>query len=143
MVALHKGGFDVAWDKATLLAFLHDDLIWIASGATQTEVTGFIIARHTLDEAEIITLVVAPNAQGKGLGTALLATVVDYLSLLKVSQIFLEVAQDNFSAIALYKRAGFVQIGQRRGYYNRKASPNVDALVLSFCPDYIPIVANS
>lgn len=143
MVALHQGGFEVAWDRAALSAFLHDDLIWVSFGATQTELTGFIIVRHTLDEAEVVTLVVASNAQGKGYGSALLAKAVDHLFMSKVKQIFLEVAQDNHSAIALYQRAGFTQVGERKAYYHRKVGPNINALVLSLCPDYTQIVANS
>lgn len=143
MVALHKAGFDVAWDLATFLDLLNNDLIWVVTGATQNNLAGFIVVRHILDEAEVITLVVARNAQGKGVGSALLASAVDHLLMRRVTQVFLEVAKDNLSAIALYLRAGFVQIAERRAYYRRKAEPNVDALVLSLRPDYTHIVANN
>jgi [ribosomal protein S18]-alanine N-acetyltransferase len=147
LIALHRTGFEVAWDRATFQEFLDNGLIWVAFGAAvgaaQANTLGFIIVRQTLDEAEVITLVVASNARGKGLGSALLARAVDHLLTCNVSQVFLEVAQDNLSAVALYQRAGFVQIGQRRGYYHRKVGPDIDALVLSFRPDYTEIVANN
>ena len=34
-----------------------------------------------------------------------------------VSKVYLEVRESNFSAIRLYNKAGFTEVGQRRGYY--------------------------
>jgi ribosomal-protein-alanine N-acetyltransferase len=47
-----------------------------------------------------------------------------------VSQLFLEVAEDNAPARALYAQAGFEEVGRRKGYYARPQSAAVDALVL-------------
>lgn len=43
---------------------------------------------------------------------------------------FLEVAEGNLPAIALYKRHGFAQIGCRKGYYTSPGARPADALVL-------------
>ena len=43
---------------------------------------------------------------------------------------FLEVAEDNIAALALYHRAGFAAVGRRRGYYHRAGAAPVDAQVL-------------
>ena len=48
---------------------------------------------------------------GQGIGLALAARGADI--------IFLDVAEDNVPAIALYRRAGFYQHGRRSGYYRR------------------------
>ena len=44
---------------------------------------------------------------------------------------FLEVAEPNLAARALYARSGFHEAGRRRGYYRDPAGRAVDALVLS------------
>jgi len=45
-------------------------------------------------------------------------------------KIFLEVAEDNAAALALYLGAGYSEIGRGAGYYRRADRPAVAALVL-------------
>jgi ribosomal-protein-alanine N-acetyltransferase len=44
--------------------------------------------------------------------------------------LFLEVADDNPAALALYEGSGFEQAGRRRAYYARPDARRADALVL-------------
>jgi len=87
---------------------------------------GFIMWRGVLDEAEILTIAVVPEARCRGIGGRL----VDALRLTAggegVSRLFLEVAVENRAARHMYDRAGFVMCGMRKGYYG----PGRDALVL-------------
>ena len=92
---------------------------------------GFALARMTLDEAELLTIAVCPTAQGRGAGHALLAALVARLTAQNAAHLFLEVAEDNARARALYARAGFDEVGRRKGYYARAGKAGVDALVLS------------
>jgi [ribosomal protein S18]-alanine N-acetyltransferase len=59
----------------------------------------------------------------------LLASVVVEAQRRGAQTLFLEAAEDNAAARALYAAQGFVQIGRRTNYY-RRASGLVDALVL-------------
>ena len=43
---------------------------------------------------------------------------------------FLEVAKDNAPALALYERFGFVQVGERAGYYRRADGSRATAIVM-------------
>ena len=43
---------------------------------------------------------------------------------------FLEVAEDNPGAIALYERTGFTAVGRRASYYGRPGAQAVDAVVM-------------
>lgn len=79
---------------------------------------GFIVYRHTLDEAEIITIGVAPTARRGGIAAAMLAIVENDLKKLGVKKIFLEVAANNRPARKLYETNGYVQIGIRPKYYD-------------------------
>jgi ribosomal-protein-alanine N-acetyltransferase len=66
------------------------------------------------DEAEVRTIGVAPAAQGRGVGRALLH---DLLRAAGPRRVLLEVRCDNEPAIALYESEGFVRVGLRRHYY--------------------------
>ncbi len=87
---------------------------------------GFILARVAADEAEILTLAVAPPARRNGLATALLHAAETRAEIAGATAMFLEVADANAPARSLYARRGYVQVGLRRGYY----AGGEDALVL-------------
>ena len=87
---------------------------------------GFAIWRLLEDEAEILTLGVAPSARRQGLGAALLDAAIAAARDAGAERLFLEVDDGNRSALALYRGRGFAQIGVRRGYYRDGA----DALVM-------------
>ena len=87
---------------------------------------GFVLARVTADEAEILTLAVQPTARRGGLGRQLLRAVMDEASRRGAKKLFLEVAPENAAARALYASFGFIQVGHRPHYYPEGG----DALVL-------------
>ncbi|MGG5820674.1 GNAT family N-acetyltransferase [Falsiroseomonas sp. HW251] len=87
---------------------------------------GFVLARVAADEAEILTLAVAPGHRRRGLGGALLAGAMAQAVLRGAAAMFLEVSEANAAARALYAAAGFAEAGRRRRYYPDGA----DALVL-------------
>jgi ribosomal-protein-alanine N-acetyltransferase len=66
------------------------------------------------DAAGVQTIGVAPSAQGRGIGRALLH---DLLAAAGDLPVLLEVRCDNEPAIALYASEGFERIGRRRRYY--------------------------
>jgi ribosomal-protein-alanine N-acetyltransferase len=87
---------------------------------------GMLLARITADEAEILTLAVAPAARRRGVGAALVDRAMQRAAAAGAGAMFLEVASGNQAARALYERAGFIRVGRRARYY-----PNGgDALVL-------------
>lgn len=86
---------------------------------------GFIVWRATLDEAEIITIGVHPDARRSGIAAAMLGIMAADLKKRGVKHIFLEVGADNVAARALYEQDGFVQIGVRPKYYD-----GVDAIMM-------------
>lgn len=86
---------------------------------------GFVVYRQTLDEAEIITIGVAPDARRTGIAAAMLGIIEADLKKSGTKHIFLEVAADNAPARALYEQNGYVQIGVRPKYYD-----GVDAITM-------------
>ncbi len=87
---------------------------------------GFILARVAADEAEVLTIAVAPEARRQGLGGRLLAAAMAGAVARGAASMFLEVADRNAPARALYEAAGFTGVGLRKRYYPDGA----DALVL-------------
>ena len=96
-----------------------------------TKPSGFVLSRIVLDEAEIITVAIAPEARGKGHARALLTHHLDALSRRGVARVHLEVEEGNGPAIALYRRAGFRETGQREGYYHKADGTKASALTMA------------
>ena len=119
LAALHALCFPDAWDVKAIR-----DLFAAGAFAFHSR-DGFVLARAAGGEAEILTLAVAPQARGKGLGRALLKAAIVRARELGAESMFLEVGADNPAALALYAGLGFVKVGGRKGYYDGR-----DALVL-------------
>ena len=74
------------------------------------------MVRFAVDEQDgnvawLISMWVAPEVRGLGLGSSLIDRLIDYAKLMRVQRIRLDVADGNASAIALYERKGFLPTG--------------------------------
>lgn len=86
--------------------------------SSESKIDGFALGRVVLDEAELLTLAVAPDAQGRGLGRKTLAAFEARAALKGAASAFLEVAVANQPARRLYMTTGWAEVGHRRGYYS-------------------------
>ena len=80
-----------------------------------------------LEEAHITILGIHPQYQGLGLGQLLLYALMRYAWERGLERATLEVAASNISALSLYHKFGFQDVGRRRGYYQQTGE---DALIL-------------
>ena len=87
---------------------------------------GMLLARVAADEAELLTLAVTPEARRRGVARALLADACSEARARHARALLLEVAVGNVAALALYRQAGFVEVGRRARYY----ADGSDALIL-------------
>ncbi len=78
---------------------------------------GLILARVAADEAEILTLAVAPAARRRGLARGLLEGAVALAGMRGAAAMYLEVSEVNTAARSLYETSAFLAIGRRRRYY--------------------------
>lgn len=91
-------------------------------------IVGHAVMSVAVGEAHLLNICVGPEWQGRGLGRRLLHRVFRIAAERNADTVFLEVRASNTLARALYASEGFVEIGQRRGYYPH-ANGREDALV--------------
>jgi ribosomal-protein-alanine N-acetyltransferase len=102
---------------------------WVAeSGAG---ILGFAVVRGVAVgeelECELESLVVRPEAQRRGIGSALLGMVISTMKANGARLLTLEVRASNVPAMRLYERHGMTRVGIRPCYY---AGPPEDAVVM-------------
>ena len=69
------------------------------------------------DEAHILNICVIPSLHGQGIGHQLLEQMVALARRRGVDTVLLEVRPSNKAAVRMYEKAGFCEVGLRRGYY--------------------------
>ena len=126
LAAIHAEAFDAPWDATSLSALLASPGVFAVE-----EADGFILIRVVADEAEILTLAVRPAARRRGVGARLTGRGALEAARAGARRMFLEVAETNTAAMALYGQAGFVPSGRRKGYYPSTDGRRVDAVVMS------------
>jgi ribosomal-protein-alanine N-acetyltransferase len=132
---IHAEGFRRGWSVDEFESLLADDtvrciLLRRESVIGWRRILGFVIARNTAGEAEILTVAVSLARRGQGFGRRLMDELLRRLYADRATEIFLEVDENNPPAIALYRRLGFVEVGRRKGYYRGADGRESGALVL-------------
>ncbi|MFP5236616.1 MAG: ribosomal protein S18-alanine N-acetyltransferase [Acidobacteriota bacterium] len=102
--------------------------ICLVATSAEVQVAGFVIASAVGEEAEIESIGVASGLQRRGIGRALLDALIGLAGMRGATEIRLEVRESNGAAAGLYRSAGFVLTGRRRGYYR---DPEEDAVLYS------------
>ena len=130
IAALHVASFQRGWGEDEVHHLLIDKAV-VAHRATIGRATvGFILSRIATGEAEILSVAVAPAYRGRALSRPLLDLHLRRLAGLGVRAVFLEVDGHNEPARALYRKAGFYEVGRRKAYYQGRDKAPADALVL-------------
>jgi [ribosomal protein S18]-alanine N-acetyltransferase len=124
--ALHTASFQRGWGEDEVYRLLIEKTVVAHRAMTGKTFIGFILSRMAAGEAEILSIAVAPRQRGRGFARPLLDLHLRRLAGLGTRAVFLEVDERNAAARALYRRAGFYDVGRRQGYYQTGAS----ALVL-------------
>ncbi len=118
---LHKQCFpERPWSESDFMDLKRSGCEIVASD------NGFIVWRTVADEAEIISIGVAPAARRNGIAGALILLMEQELKKSSVVNVFLEVSEVNYPAKKLYEKYGFKPTGKRPKYYD-----GVDAIIMS------------
>nr|WP_255720781.1 GNAT family N-acetyltransferase [Acuticoccus kalidii] len=119
---IHAASFDAPWsaDEQAALNDKPNVATFVArrgSATSSRRPIGFITVRHAADEGEVLTMAVHPRQRRAGVGRLLLNAALRHLYAERVNEVFLEVDPQNEPALNLYKRTGFVPVGERPDYY--------------------------
>jgi len=118
------------WTRGNFADALNGGYICRVDETENGGIRGYAILMQAVDEAELLTIGVAAAQQCKGLGRAMLSGMLNAARDKNMQRVFLEVRPSNVAAIALYRSAGFNEIGVRRGYY-QNTNGSEDAITMA------------
>lgn len=133
MARIHASGFARPWpliEFEEMIANERTEALVATVAYPVPGQVGFIIVRAVTDEAEILTIAVEPDWQGRGIGRQLIDAAADTLIRRGVASWFLEVEEENAPARRLYAHAGFEEIARREAYYRKPDNTTAAALIM-------------
>ena len=129
--AIEHASFDDPWSDDALLGELLADALRLPLVAEiEGEVAGFLMAWKVADQLHILNIAVHPKIRRGGIATAMLLAGAERARDLGLCEITLEVRRGNGSALAFYRKHGFIEVGVRERYY---PDTGEDALIMT-CP---------
>ena len=131
MTSAFDPGFGEGWTRSQCAGILPlSGVLLMLARDEQGEVQGFSLLRTVADEAELLLLAVAPNAQRRGVGGSLLDHFIAHGRDEGVGRLHLEVRDGN-PAVAMYQAFGFNTEGRRLKYYSGQDGSQHDALTMA------------
>jgi ribosomal-protein-alanine N-acetyltransferase len=132
---IHAASFPHVWSIDELAALTSDSNVMClvvrrANALGTRSPMGFLLLRLAADEAEVLTIAIDPRRRGRGLALALMKAGIERLIRRDIKSLFLEVDVANAVAVRLYRRLGFIQVGERKGYYRTASGAKSSALVM-------------
>lgn len=128
VAAIESEAFTSPWSRQTFLDLAdRPNLELLVLEHREEGVIGYAVLWCIMDQGELANVAVTPRHRGRGLGTFLLASVLDIARRRGIETVFLEVRVSNERALDLYERLGFSDVGLRKGYYDH---PKEDARIM-------------
>lgn len=120
--------FDDFWTYNILKEEIESKNSYFVVGKNDSnEIVGFAGIKVIVDEADIMNIVTRRSFRQMGVASSLLEYLIDYAKSINLKKITLEVNENNLSAIHLYDKFNFDNIGIRKKYYNGES----DAFIMS------------
>lgn len=120
--------FSDPWSEKALLDSLEQSHVCFYGAYKESDLVGYLIFSHIVDEVEIFRIAVKKSCRGEGIATLLLDALKNFGEEQKVMKALLDVRESNVAAIYLYKKAGFAEDGRRRNFYE---NPREDGILMS------------
>ena len=124
---LEKQCFSAPWNENMITSSLESRLSCWLVAEIEGKIAGYVGSEAVLDSADMMNIAVAPEFRRQGIGVALVNGLCSRLQSKSVAFLMLEVRVSNKSAIAMYEKLGFLQVGLRPRYY---CNPREDAFVM-------------
>lgn len=124
---LEQRCFNDPWSVNSIKSELNNPLsLWLVA-VEDGILAGYVGSQSVMGWSDMMNLAVAPEYRRQGVGERLVNTLIERLRENQISCLTLEVRVSNLTAIALYDKLGFQQVGRRPNYYR---NPKEDALIL-------------
>ena len=124
---LEQRCFNDPWSVNSIKSELNNPLsLWLVA-VEDGILAGYVGSQSVMGWSDMMNLAVAPEYRRQGVGERLVNTLIERLRENQISCLTLEVRVSNLTAIALYDKLGFQQVGRRPNYYK---NPKEDALIL-------------
>ena len=117
------------WTRGNFIEALNSGYVCRVAEA-EGEIRSYAILMPAVDDAEMLVIGVSAAQHRKGLGRMMMNEMLETARKRNFKRVFLEVRPSNVAAIALYRCAGFTEIGVRRDYY-QNANGSEYALVMA------------
>lgn len=127
VAAVEAATFPTPWSRDAFVSEMRNVAARYLVAERNGTVIGYAGAWIILDESHITNIAVLQAERGKGIGRALTAGLMQYLSNLGAAYATLEVRKSNEVAQNLYKSLGFIKLGVRKRYYEDN---DEDALIM-------------
>ena len=106
--------FEPLWRMSSdTLALAQRDALCFDVAVWNGRVVGYQLCSYGANSAHLVRLTIAPQAQGQGVGSALLAQAIRMAAHDSLRYISLNTQVDNSTSQHLYKKFGFLPIGER------------------------------
>ena len=92
------------------------------------EIIGFLNINKLYEKIDIVNINILEKYQQRGYSKLLMDELIKYKNNNNIENITLEVNKNNYKAINLYKKYGFIEVGIRKAYY----SDGEDALLMVY-----------
>lgn len=125
---LEKICFSMPWTYDMLRSQLPDERHEFLVAEREGNVVGYVGMMYVLDEGYISNVAVSPECRRRGVADRLIYELMERAVVLNLAFVTLEVRASNAPAIELYKKHGFVPVGQRKNYYDL---PKEDAILMT------------
>jgi ribosomal-protein-alanine N-acetyltransferase len=115
---LEKASFDEPWSRETFKNEFNNTLSRYFGVFYREKLIAYGGYWKVIDEGHITNIAVHPRYRRKGIGAALLKSLLIFGSGEGLYRFTLEVRKSNSDAINLYTKASFAICGERRNYYS-------------------------
>jgi len=128
VLGIEEASFATPWSSRTFLNLLRrPNAALFAAVDVPDRIVGYAVVWFTGAEGELGDLAVAPAFRCRGIGSGLVAAVLDEAVAREAFELYLEVREGNSAARLLYEHHGFEVVNRRPDYYSQ---PVEDALVM-------------
>ncbi len=119
IIALDSISHLYPWGEKLIKDALCSRANWVieTGDSSNKKIVGWLTASTILNESELELVLIHSSYRRQGLAKELMSTWLSYMETKEVDSFFLEVRESNQSAIFLYEKMGFSQVGVRKNYY--------------------------